>query len=242
MGNTEGSQTDIRQILIRRNIHISLSHDELSIIIGSILGDAYVYPLGKICFEQSSKQSDYLNWKYSLLKRLAYPKIAIVSRLDRRNGVVSESKRFFLRQYFRKFRELFYPDGKKTIPIQILEKWLTPLSLAIWYMDDGHLEKHKYPTIATESYRLEDLDKVISLLKDKFKLDCLLNKKKKRLRIRSNSVNQFFDLIFEYMPECMKYKSLDPVTTRSRLRRVKMGRVIYSITRRPLTRKRRVMV
>lgn len=214
MGNTEGSQTDIRQILIRKNINISLSHDELSIIIGSILGDAYVYPLGKICFEQSNKQSDYLNWKYSRLRRLAYPKIATVSRLDRRNGVVSESERFFLRQYFRKFRQLFYPDGKKTIPIQILEKWLTPLSLAVWYMDDGHLEKHKYPTIATESYRLEDLNKIISLLKYKFRLDCLLSEKKKRLRIRSNSVNQFFNLIFKYMPECMKYKGLDPVTTR----------------------------
>jgi len=241
MGNTEGSQTDIRHILIRRNIHISLSHDELSLIIGSILGDAYVYPLGKICFEQSNKQSDYLNWKYNLLRKLAYPKIATVFRLDRRNGVVSESKRFFLRQYFRKFRQLFYPDGVKTIPIQTLKKWFTPLSLAVWYMDDGHLEKHKYPTIATESYRLEDLNDIISLLKNKFKLNCLLDKKK-RLRIRSNSINQFFTLIRKYMPECMKYKSLDPVTTGSRLRRVKMDRAIYSITRRPLTRKRRVMV
>ena len=166
MGNTEGSQTDIRHILIRRNIHISLSHDELSIIIGSILGDAYIHPLGKVCFEQSSKQSDYLNWKYDLLRRLAYPKVASVIRLDRRNGVISESKRFFLRQYFRGFRQLFYPDGKKIIPIQILKKWFTPLSLAVWYMDDGHLEKGKYPTIATESYRLEDLNKVISLLKN----------------------------------------------------------------------------
>ena len=76
MGNTEGSQTDIRQILIRRNIHISLSHDELSIIIGSILGDAYIYPLGKICLEQSSKQSNYMIWKYNLLEILDYPKIA----------------------------------------------------------------------------------------------------------------------------------------------------------------------
>lgn len=215
MGNTEGSQTDIRQILIRRNIHISLSHDELSIIIGSILGDAYIYPLGKICLEQSSKQSNYLNWKYNLLERLAYPKIATVSRLDRRNGVISESKRFFLRQYFRKFRQLFYPNGKKTIPIQTLKEWLTPLSLAVWYMDDGHLEKRKYPTIATESYRLKDLSEIVSLLKDKFGLNCLVNKKKRRLRIRSNSVNQFFNLVSKYMPECMKYKSLDPVTTGS---------------------------
>jgi hypothetical protein len=31
----------------------------------------------------------------------------------------------------------FYPNGKKVIPYQIVEEYISPLTLAIWFMDEG---------------------------------------------------------------------------------------------------------
>ena len=37
-----------------------------------------------------------------------------------------------------KWRTLFYPDGEKHIPEKLSEVLDDPLSLAVWYMDDGY--------------------------------------------------------------------------------------------------------
>lgn len=85
MVNTEGSRVISQTLRVRKNIAYSLSDRQTEILIGSLLGDAYIHPLGKICFEQSSLQQEYLLWKFAEFKNLAYPKIAQVVRLDKRS-------------------------------------------------------------------------------------------------------------------------------------------------------------
>jgi len=95
MVNTEGSRVISQTLRVRKNIAYSLSDRQTEILIGSLLGDAYIHPLGKICFEQSSVQQEYLHWKYAEFKNLVYPKIAQVIRLDKRSGNLTFSCRFF---------------------------------------------------------------------------------------------------------------------------------------------------
>src|SRR3989344_1247716 len=40
------------------------------------------------------------------------------------------------------WRKYFYPNGKKIIPADI-GKYLSPLALAVWYMDDGYYSGDK---------------------------------------------------------------------------------------------------
>ena len=108
MANPEGSRVISQTLRVRKHIAYYLTNRQIQILIGSLLGDAYIHPLGKICFEQSSHQQEYLLWKYSEFKNLAYPKIAQVTRLDKRSGKQTHSVRFFLRQIFRSWRSVWY--------------------------------------------------------------------------------------------------------------------------------------
>lgn len=59
-----------------------------------------------------------------------------VERLDRRNNKTYFSMRFYTRAVFRLERTLFYIEGTKRVPADIVEL-LDPLALSVWYMDDG---------------------------------------------------------------------------------------------------------
>lgn len=210
MVNTEGSQNLSLELRIRKNIVHVLSTRQMAILIGSLLGDGYIHPQGKICFEQADSQYEYLLWKYAEFKNFVYPKIAQVRRFDNRNGHYSISHRFFLRQFFRSWRSIWYPEDTKCIPIGI-EKWFTPLSLAVWYMDDGHLDKGLAPLIASESFCHYDLLRMQSILL-KWNIKSSL-RNNNRLRILQSSTQDFMRLIKPYIVKSMRYKILDPVTT-----------------------------
>lgn len=210
MVNTEGSQNLSQELYIRKHIVRVLSHRQVSILVGSLLGDAYIHPLGKICFEQASSQREYLSWKYQELQNLAYPKIALVRRLDKRRDSYTYSYRFFLRQYFRSWRLHWYREGIKRIPRDI-DKWFTPLSLAVWYMDDGHFDKKQAPLIASESFCQQDLVMMQDIL-NKWDITTTLQSSN-RLRILKSSTSRFMELIGPYITTGMRYKILDPVTT-----------------------------
>ncbi len=205
MDNTEGSRVITRTFRARKNLELRLTNRQLSIILGSVLGDAYIHKLGKICFEHSLKQKEYLLWKYTELENLAYPKVAQVKRLDKRTNKITTSYRFFLRQYFRPLRNIFYDENnKKRIPSD-LKNWMTPLVLATWYMDDGHLHKTKYPYLMTESFSIKDIEKLINQLETIFNFNCKITSKN-RILILNSSSQYFFNLIKPHIHETLKYK------------------------------------
>ncbi|OHA43116.1 MAG: hypothetical protein A3G03_02380 [Candidatus Taylorbacteria bacterium RIFCSPLOWO2_12_FULL_44_15c] len=72
MGNPVGSLEVPIVLHARKRIFLSLSSRQRDILIGSVLGDAYIAPWGKIRIEHSVKQSEYVYWKYAELKSLCY--------------------------------------------------------------------------------------------------------------------------------------------------------------------------
>lgn len=205
MDNTEGSRAITSVFRARKNLQLKVSHRQMSILLGSILGDAYVYPQGKICIEHAQSQEQYLRWKYAELESIAYPKVARVARIDKRTSTQTISWRFFLRQFFRPLRTAFYtPNGTKTVPPE-LRFWITPLLLAVWYMDDGHLDRKKYPEIMTESFSQSGVLLLIRMLQHQFGLKSAVTSKN-RLRILSNSKMKFFSLIEPHIHEDLEYK------------------------------------
>lgn len=188
----------------RRNLILRTSADQLSIILGSVLGDAYIYPQGKICFDQSAGQKEYLMWKYESLKNLCYPKVSRVVRFDHRYNKKNVSYRFFSRQYFRPLRHIFYVDGRKIVP-KALREVFTPLVLAVWYMDDGHLEHGKYPLFATESFSDLDIKLLTKIIYSNFGIETKIDAKR-RIRITSSSKNRFYKLVEPWVNPNLRYK------------------------------------
>ncbi|MBU1885280.1 hypothetical protein KKE34_01585 [Patescibacteria group bacterium] len=157
-----------------------------------------------MCIEHARSQKEYLFWKYSKLKSAAYPKVAKVVRNDSRTNNQTISWRFFLRQYFRPLRKAFYKNQKKVIP-RAIYPWISPLLIAVWYMDDGYLDKKTYPLLMTECFSKSDTNFLVKSLKKKFQLNCFTNNKG-RIRIRKQSADRFFNLIEPHIHQKMRYK------------------------------------
>lgn len=184
----------------RRNLKLNLSERQVEILIGAILGDGYIYPAGKVQLEHSAKNGSYLKWKFQELRNLAYGKLSRVTRIDKRNGKKYTSNRFWLRQYFVAWRKYFYRGRKKIFPHNLK---LTPLTLAVWYMDDG-CYSDKRCTISTDNFSTRSLRRI------KRELKCLgLNayiRSNGKIGISARSHKKFFSLIRPYIHESMKYK------------------------------------
>ena len=210
--NTKGSERYMSIIFrVRKNQELAVTDRQFEIIIGSLLGDAYISPLGKIQFEHSVKAHEYLKWKFQELIGIRYRRIGYVARIVK--GSNTSSCRFWTRQFFRPLRQMAYGlDGKKFISQTWLER-LTPLALAVWYMDDGHFEAPKQRCIiATDGFSDEDRSKLQKFLKERFDLDVVIRKSGKISMTKSESM-KFFRIITPFKIACMAYKFPHPLTT-----------------------------
>jgi len=192
----------------RKNLRLYVSRRQEEILTGCILGDAYITKRGQIVIEQGIPQKEYLLWKYEELRTLAYPSVRPIKRLDKRNNQIYQSVCFNLRQYFRPWRDKFYPQGYKIFPDAIR---VTSLTLAVWYMDDGCWSGNRC-FLCIDGFNQNDREKIKVLLFDHFGIETIIRTNGKLL-IRRKSQNLFFFLIGPYIVPSMSYKIIDPVTT-----------------------------
>jgi ubiquinol-cytochrome c reductase cytochrome b subunit len=140
--NTTGQQrkqinTTGKQISSDRRIGPHNS-DIISIIYGSLLGDAHAEFQGKgtrISFQQGGNNTPYLLQIHTIMANGGYcnSSIPIIKTRPRLNDTDLFSIRFSTYSYlsFNSIREQFYTiDRKRIVPIDI-ERFLTPLALAI---------------------------------------------------------------------------------------------------------------
>ena len=109
-----------------------------------ILGDGYLQPTGKnnarLRLEQKASHADYLEWKMKLLPKLFQGGVEFLERI---HPITKKTYHYARKQsnatpILGKLREIFYPNGKKQIPIN-LEKFLRDeIAFAIWFYDDGY--------------------------------------------------------------------------------------------------------
>jgi len=209
MGNAVGSLELPTILRARKNLSLVLTERQKEILIGCILGDGHIQPKGKVIIEQSAKQKEYLMWKYVELKGLAYPAMPReIIRKDSRNGKEYHSLVFYLRQYFRSWRKIFYQKNKKIFPEKI---YLSPQSLAIWYMDDGSQSRGNC-VISTEGFDEKGRDNIQNTLYERFGIETSFRKNGK-MSIRWKSQPKFYQIINQYIVPSMKYKVPNPVTT-----------------------------
>jgi|SRR3989344_506700 len=209
MGNIVGSLEVPNLLRARKNLVLAVTERQRDILIGCVLGDAYIAKRGQIRIEQSHRQIEYVNWKYQGLSSLAYPALPrTIDRIHKKSGQKYRSTFFSLRQYFRPWRLLFYPSGKKIFPERLS---ISPISLAVWYMDDGCWTGSKC-VIATEGFDDPSIGRIQIMLQSHYGIKSLVGKNRK-LTIRKQSHDTFYKLISPNIVSSMKYKIPNPVTT-----------------------------
>ena len=191
-----------------------LTQEQKSIIYGTVLGDGYLRATGKknacLRLEHGAKQRDFLFWKVKMLAPLFQGKPKYLERIH----PLTKKTYCYWRHcsqttpYLGKMRKLFYPQGKKRIPENI-DKYLTSLALAVWYMDDGYYyQRDKCSYLYLGNVSVTEAQRVFQVLKDKFNLSTSVKKKKKGYAIyfSPNEAEKLKQLIKSYTIPLFDYK------------------------------------
>ena len=184
----------------------SLTKLERSVIIGSLLGDGYmrIMPGRSDAFleiNHSIKAKDYVDYKFNKLKRIceSAPK-------ERATNDGRCAYRFFTKQHkdLTILYGLFYKNGRKIIPKNLN---LDPVSIAIWYMDDGSKSRDRDVYLNTQQFSLLDQKKLLNCLR-KFGINARLNRDKKyyRIRILKESIKNFMIIVSPHTVASIEYK------------------------------------
>jgi recombination protein RecA len=110
-----------------------LSDFQWQVLLGGLMGDSALSPTrsgnsARLRWGHGAKQAEYGDWKASLFGNL------MVSRSTNAKGAVFHDLQPL--PELAELRRAMYIGGKKVLSEEYL-KQLTPLSLAVWYMDDG---------------------------------------------------------------------------------------------------------
>ena len=128
-----------------------MTDEEISILVGTLLGDACVRYVHEGCkfpnltISHGENQGQYFEWKANKLKNLMSSKGYYANNVIRVTGQTTQRYIFTGSNMacLVPIREAFYPNKIKVIPIDFLEKHFTELSLYCLYMDDGSYDKNE---------------------------------------------------------------------------------------------------
>jgi recombination protein RecA len=205
-----------------------LSEQQVQVVLGSLMGDGNLslnrrgrtgvrFRLG-----HGVRQASYLDWKVSLLANIPH------TRTVNASGAVFAD--FTPLAELGELREVVYQgDGKKHLTWDYL-KSLTPLALAIWYMDDGCFtvrSKGVQERTAGGTGRIDicvdamspgSRERLVQHLRDTYGIDVRLRTRGERkqsvLQFTTAASTKFQELIAPFIHPSMEYKLLPRIRGR----------------------------
>lgn len=195
------------------------NEDVLSVIVGSLLGDCYGNKRSvegtRFSYKQSIVHKEYLFWLYDFFYTRGY-----CSNLEPRKYTRILKSGYKVKEHygyefntftFRSFNwiyNMFYSKGKKIISTEI-EKYLTPLALAVWIMNDGGWANPGV-RISTYNFNQNEIKFLVLLLKKLYDLNCtiqfLKNGTQSSIYIKKESVSKLIKIVLPYMHNSMYHK------------------------------------
>jgi len=176
------------------------------------LGDACVHiPKGRVNavfrFEHSSKQAAYAHWKTELIQRYIYPDVKLYEQ-HRRGDTFWVAVTRSHRKLTHLQRDM-YRNGVKVVRPNMLHR-LTPLGLALWYLDDGSLSYCRNPggsiasrqmSLATSSFTEAEHDLMADYFREYWGVRLRKGKQGKYWKMWANTEDtlKFFDIIRPYV-------------------------------------------
>jgi hypothetical protein len=208
----------------------TLSKEVECIILGSILGDGSLFKYAKsrnaiFAFRHSIIQKEYFYWKASSLAKISSLKSIQIQKPD---GYSKNAKLLFTSKSLNSLTVLHkeIKDGKRYL---LKDKWLNglkPISLMIWWCDDGSLISNwRKGVLCTDGFDESFVKGLVWYLEDvwKVKSSCRFMKRNPRLLESGNyskdgyfriwfensELKNFFRIIIPYIPvKEMIYKFL----------------------------------
>jgi hypothetical protein len=202
---------------------MELTKQQTDVLIGTILGDGFLQKTGeknaRLRLEHSDKQKSYVLWKGSIFGRLFQGKPNYLERIHPKS---KESYKYCRWQSsaspsFGKWRKYFYPEGKKIIPSDLGKFLVHPISLAVWYMDDGYFNKiDRNSFIYLGRITLAEAEILQKAIEKNFGIVATVYDKKNKgfaLFFGAVETKKLQKLMSPFIIESLQYKLFDPVTT-----------------------------
>ena len=181
---------------------LDLTKDQRSLIVGSLLGDGSMRCKKNALLEINHclKQRSYVDWKWRLLRNL----VRTPPKARSGNGG-RQAYRFTTLSLpqLTPFYEAFYIAGHKAVP----DLELTPLALAVWFMDDG-CKSHRSVYLNTQQFDKCSQASLLCSLDAQLGLKASLNRDKSyfRIRVAVKSMDRFRLLVKPYLLDEFAYK------------------------------------
>ena len=196
------------------------------ILVGLLLGDGSLefngYRGTRLQIKQSAKKREYVEWLFDEFAEIV--RTPPQERTDTKQW-------YFGTRYLAELTELrriFYHNNRKVVPDIIIDLLVSPISLAVWFMDDGALDyrikSHYSFSLSTDSFTVQEVTRLKDLLKFRFGITASVQTPSSRgtrypkIYIGKDGREQFLRLVRPYVLSCFFYKlppfsQLDPSET-----------------------------
>jgi hypothetical protein len=198
---------------------LKLTNVQKEVLNGILLGDAHLETQNsgktyRLKIEQSVKHKEYVLHLYDLFKdwvltEPAERKVnsANSSSLNIRFSTISHaSLRFYAHQFYCNEKN----SGQKKCVPKLIHRWLTPRTLAYWYMDDGSIKSKQSKGVIfnTQGFNYADVERLVEIFNKKLLLKASMRKQKdgNQIYISGESFESFISLIDPYILPSMRYK------------------------------------
>ena len=159
--------------------------DILSIICGSLLGNGCAenrLNSTRFHIHCGAKNIEYIMWLHAYLSKKGYcalKKPAILKQIGKRNKLYYSIKmRTWAFSSFNYIHQMFYQNKIKVVPnLTFLKEFCTPLTLAIWFMDQGGKCNKADVLFHTNCFLKEEVQILQQFLLEKYKLESTLHKR-----------------------------------------------------------------
>ncbi|MCM3771764.1 endonuclease [Priestia aryabhattai] len=201
-----------------------IPYNQLCMIVGKLLGDGNISiekgRRPRFRFSHCLKDKEWVFGCYEQLRdhiELSFPKYRKVIDQRLKNGYsesyYSQSK---VGEVSSLLKEIWYPHGKKALPVEFINAHFSPLTLAWWYQDDGSLKVSnssiKKIILATNSFSNQENKKLIEILFTNLHLSFSLDSQNRLVIYDQKQILYFLSLVSEFIHPCMSRKVNIPKT------------------------------
>jgi hypothetical protein len=192
---------------------LTMSERQKQILVGMLLGDAHLERqrgalVARLKIEHSLAQSTYVEWKFKEWRD--WVRTAPKARVRRnRLGTTSTNVGFTTLSHveFERFRVKFYRDRRKVVPEELE---LTPLSMAVWFMDDGSRKSSQCRGLYlnTQSFTRAEVDLLQYVMRRDVGVETTVRQQRDGLQIYvpAPSASDVTAFMTKHLLPCMRYK------------------------------------
>jgi hypothetical protein len=190
-----------------RNNKIKITKIQKEILVGIILGDGHLEKSinglsYRLKIEQSINKKEYVEHLYEIFKDWT------------NSGIKRNRNNFYFQTKFTKsllfYGKQFYNKDKKKIIPKLIHRWLSPRTIAYWYMDDGSLKSKQSKGVLfnTQGFTFKEVTYLSKILTDKYKLITKLRKQKAgyQIYVSGYSYENLYNIIYPFLIKSMYYK------------------------------------